>query len=657
MKHLFLLLCIFYSSISFGQNFEYLKVGQDDLNLTQTKLDSNANAVVLREFGTAAIRLDDSYGKLYIDFEYHVRIKILNKNGFEHANIIIPLHTYGDNEDMIQELNATTINYTNGQISFTELDKKKIFKEKKNKYVTLTKFTMPNLAEGSIIEYSYRLHSPGIFNFRNWEFQSSIPKLYSEYIAFIPGLYNYNVSLRGGRKLTSQNAEISSECLRINGRPIDCSKMTYIMKDIPPLIEEDFMTAPSNFRAAINFELSDYITPTGGKKSITKEWKDVDYELMDEKAFGGQIKKKDVFKDMLPDLLKNTTDQLSKAHVIYNYISHNIKRNGFIGIYSENTIKKALETHSGNTADINLALVAALTAADIDAEAMILSTRSNGLINTLYPVISEFNYVIAKVNIDGKSYLLDASEPLMPFGLLPLHCINGQGRVIPQKKPSYWYDLKASQRELTRYNLNAELGKDGKLRGTLTTYSTGYAAFNKRKKILAASSVDEFVEKLDESMSKISILKHEIKNLDSLENPLIENYEIEAPIFQDMNNSPLFFNPFFIERISKNPFNLNERTYPVDLGAATELRISMFIKLPDNYILADRPKELNIGLADNGGRYLCTTTLESGMLNFNQLMQFNKPTYESTDYLSLKELYSRIIQLQKTDIILKREAK
>lgn len=657
MKYLLFTCCLFYSCLSFGQNFDYLKISQSDLNFTKTALDSNANAVVLREFGTASIRVDDLYGGLYIDFEYHVRIKILNKNGFDHANIVIPLHTQNDKEDTIEELNASTINYFNGEISITALDKKKVFKEKKNKYVTLTKFTMPNLTEGSIIEYSYRLHAPGIFNFRNWEFQSDIPKLHSEYIAFIPALYNYNVSLRGSQKLTSQNAAVSRECFRVNGRAIDCSKMTYIMKDVAPLVEEEFMTAPSNFKSAINFELSDYITPTGGKKSITKEWKDVDHELMDEKSFGGQLSKKELFKDVLPGLLKNTTEQLGKAQIIYDYIRHQIKRDGFIGIYSENTIKKALEIRSGNTADINLALVAALTAADLDAEAMILSTRNNGVVNTLYPVISEFNYVIAKVNIDGKSYLLDASEPLMPFGLLPLHCINGQGRVIPQKKPSYWYDVKAGKKDLTRYNLNATLGKDGKLKGTLTTFSNGYAAFHKRNKILAASSIDEFVEKLDEGMSKISILKHDIRNLDSVEHPLVENYEIEALIFQDMNHNPLFFNPFFIEKISKNPFNLNERTYPVDLGAESELRISMTIKIPDHYVLADQPKELNIGLPKGSGRYLCTTELSDGVLTINQLLQFNKPTYEPDEYLLLKELYSRIIQLQKTDIILKREAK
>ncbi len=657
MRYLLFSLIFFCASAVFGQDFEFLKPKQDELILTKTSLDSNASAVVLREFGTASVRIDDNYGNLYIDFQYHVRIKIFNKNGFGHANIVIPQRTYNDKEDLIQELEASTINYLDGQMVFTELDKKKIFREKKNKYITLTKFTMPNLAEGSIIEYSYRLHSPSIFNFRSWEFQSDIPKLHSEYVAFIPALYNYNVSLRGAQKLTSSNAEISRECLRIAGNAIDCSKMTYIMKNIPALIEEDYMTAASNFRSAINFELSDYMMLNGAKKSITKEWKDIDYELIRDKSFGTQIKRKDVFTPILPEILKNTTDQLSQAKAIYGFIKKSIKENGFIGLYSENTVKKAMETHSGNTGDINLALIAALNAAAIDAEALILSTRANGLVSTVFPVISDFNYVVAKVNIAGQTYLLDASEPLMPFGLLPLHCINGQGRVIPLKKPSYWYDLKASQKETTRYNLNADLGKDGKLKGSLTTYSIGYAAYNKRKKIAAAGSVDEFVEKLDESMPKISILKHEINNLDSIENPLIERYEIEMPIFENINNDPLFFNPFFIERISRNPFNLNERTYPVDLGSKTEVRVAIAIKLPENYALAEQPKALSMSLADSGGRYLCNTALEENVLMFNQLIQFNKPIYDPAEYLSLKEFYSRIIQLQKTDIILKRQSK
>lgn len=657
MKYIFTFLTLFCSYALFGQDFEYLKLKQEDLNLSKAPMDSTANAVVLREFGTASVRFDDSYGHLYIDFEYHVRIKILHKNGFDHANIVIPQRVYDDKEDFIQDLKASTINFKNGQLEYTELDHKKIFKERKNKYVTLTKFTMPNLSEGSIIEYSYRMHSPYIFNFKSWEFQSDIPKLHSEFLAYIPALYNYNVTLRGAQKLTSSDAKLSKECLRINGNAIDCSKMTYIMKNIPALIEEDYMTAASNFRSAISFELSDYIQTNGVKKSFTKEWKDIDYELITDKSFGAQIKKNNLFTPILPEILKNTTDQLSKAKAIYEFIKKTIKGNDFIGIYSENTIKKALESRSGNTADINLALIAALNTAEINAEPLILSTRANGEVNSLYPVISDFNYVIAKVDIDGQTYLLDATAPLMPFGLLPLHCINGQGRVIPLKKPSYWHPVKASKKESTRYSLTATLAEDGTLKGSLVTYSMGYAAANNRKNMLAAGSIDQFVEQLDERMPKISIVKHEIVNLDSLELPLIERYEIEVPMFDNMNSDRLFFNPFFIDRVSDNPFNLNERTYPVDLGSEKETRITLSIKLPKNYELAEEPKSLNMALANAGGRYLCATELQDDMLTFNQVLQFNKPVYDPEEYLSLKEFYSRIIQLQKTDIILKKISK
>jgi hypothetical protein len=649
-----LLLSFFSINYSYAQDFEYARITGSDIELKNTQLDSNANAMVIREFGTAAVQLDNATGKTYIDFQYHVRIKIFNKEGFNHGNIVIPLRIYRDDEDEIKELKATTINFVNGQLVKTELDKKKVFNEKKNKYVSLTKFTMPNLMDGSIVEYSYRLYSPYIFNFKTWEFQSDLPKLHSEYIANIPAIYNYNVSLRGAQKLVKQNAELKKECLMIAGNKIDCSKMTYIMKDVPALVEEDYMTAPSNFRSAIYYELSDYVMLNGGKKSITKTWKDVDYELNSDKSFGTQMKRKDVFKELMPQILGKASDNLSKAKAIYTYIGKNIKMNGFIGIYSENNIKTALEKHSGNTGDINLALIAALSAADLDAEAVILSTRANGVVNNLFPIISDFNYVVAKVNIGDKSYLLDATEPLLPFGLLPLHCINGNGRVINLKKPSYWYDLKASQKESTKYILNAELTADGKLKGKLTTYSLGYAALKKRQRIVAANSVDEYVEKLDEQMPGISILKHSIENVDSLDNTLVEDYEIEMKVFDNLNADQSYFNPFFINRITKNPFNLNERTYPVDMGAASEERITMIIKLPANISVIDKPKDMSMALTDNGGKYLASTSMQEDSFVFNEMLQFNKPIYESDEYLSLKEFYSRIIQSQKTDIVFKK---
>ena len=659
MKKIIVLATLYFLSLTtYAQDFTFGENTNSDYNFDRKKIDSNANAVVLKEFGTSRLQLDEASGRLLLIFNYHVRIKIYNKEGFKHANIVIPTHKSGDRQEYVKDISAFTYNLNDGMILATEMDKKAVFDENRSKYISLTKFTLPNIKEGSIIEYRYEMESPFIFNFKTWEFQDEIPKVVSEYVAYIPANYNYNVILRGFQKLSDQKSELSKECLRLSGVAIDCSKMTYNMKNVPSFLTESFMTAPSNFKSAIYFELSDEQLLTGGKRAYTKSWKDVDYELVSDKTLGGMMKRKDAFKELMPSILKNTTDDLSKANAVYNYIKKQLKWNNYYGMNSEDgNIKTILENRIGSSADLNLTLIAALSAANLDAEAVLLSTRDNGIVNKIYPVITEFNYLVAKVNIGDKSYLLDATEPLLPFGLLPLRCINDQGRVINLKKPSYWIDLKANQKSVTNYVLTGKLTTDGKIIGTIHTTTLGYAAFNKRKDIKMHSTIDEYVEKLDEQMPNISITKHEILNVDSVEKPLMEVYEIEFAA-QDKNavsdKDQLFINPFIVNRITKNPFNLNERTYPVDLGANLDERIVINITLPASYNLSEKPKDMAIGLPDGGGRYLLQSNVNDNVISVNQILQLNKAIYQAEEYLYLKEFYSKIIQNQKTEFLLKK---
>lgn len=639
---------------AYAQNFPFGSVTHDDNDFDRNKIDSNANAIVLKEFGTSSIQISDRTGSFELIFEYQVRIKIYNKEGYKQANISITTYKDASREERLNTIKASTFNYENGRFVETTMDKKAIFIENRSKYWTATKFTLPNIKDGSIIEYSYRLESPNLFNFKTWEFQSDIPKVYSEYLAYVPALYNYNVSLRGFYKLSDNKSEISRECLRFSGVSIDCSKIWYVMKDIPAFVEENYMTAASNFKSAIYFELSDWQMPDGRKQSYTKNWRDVDYELTSDKTLGSQMRRKDVFKDLIPSITKNAEDDLGKAKAVYEYIKKQIKWNNYYGTRSEDNIKRALDMRSGNVADINLSLIAALSAANLDAEAVILSTRDNGTVNKLYPVITDFNYLIAKVNIGDKSYLLDASEPLLPFGLLPLRCVNDQGRVINLKKASYWIDLTAFQKSTTSYIMDAKLNTEGKITGTITTHSTGYAAFNKRKEIKEYNSPDEYVEKLDERLPKLQILKHEIQNIDSVEKTLTEIYEIDFSPMDNMGIDDLSFSPFFINPVGKNPFNLNERTYPVDLGSSSDERIIINVALPGKFSLIEKPKDLAIGLPNSGGRYLLKTSIEDNSVSFSQILQLNKAIYQAEEYPYLKEFYSKIIQNQKTILLLKR---
>ena len=646
-----LLLAPFFAA---SQEFEFGKISSEDRLFDKNKIDSNANAVFLNEYGTTRFSFDSETGLMRLIHKYHARVKLFNKESFDAANIVVPIYKSGsgnNDQEYISDIRASTFNDQNGELVETEMSNKGIFLEDKSKYLSLNKFTLPNIKENSIIEYQYTIESPYLFNFKTWHFQTSLPKLNSTYVAYIPANYKYNVSLRGFYKLTENKAELSSGCLRIVGKDMDCSMLTYNMKNVPAFVEEDYMTAPSNYKSAIYFELEEVHYLNGSSQKYTKSWKDIDYELTSNREFGAQMKRKDVFKQILPGIIANSADELQKAKAIFDYIKKQIKWNGYTGKYSETSVKEAMEKRNGNVADINFALISALAAADFDVEAVMLSTRDNGTANKLYPIISDFNYVIAKVNIGENSYLLDATEPLLPFGLLPLRCINDQGRVINLKKPSYWIDLKATRRSSVTHSLFGELTNDGKIVGTITSISSGYDALNSRKEIKRYTSVDEYVEKLDERLTYLKIKDFKITNVDSVEHTLTEEYKVEFSIGEPGQEENRF-SPFFLNAIRKNPFKLNERNYPVDLGAASEERISISIALPDHFKLKEQPKDLSVGLPNQGGRYLLQTKLLNNNLTVNQQLLFSKAIYTSEEYHYLKEFYNRIIQAQKTDIVL-----
>jgi len=645
---LFLIFSIYTNSIA--QTFDFGKVSISDFS--RTDLDSNANAIVLNEFGRSSVFVDDYDNRVKLQHEYHVIIRINNKEGFKKANFEIPSYKRGSYvRDYFDELKAVTYNLENGRIEKTELENKKVFKENYSAYLDLNKFTLPNIKEGSIIEVSYRTLEQDLFNFKTWEFQDDIPKIQSQYIAIIPASFAYNVVLRGPYKLTDQKAEALKEFIFLDGLRMDCSKLTYTMKNIPAFMEEDYMTSPTNFKSAIYYELESIFYPsTGSKKTFSKTWKDVDTGLMNEKTFGGQLKKTDLFKANLATILSPTDTKLEKAKKIYNYINKQIKWNNYLGKYAETGIEKALEKRTGNIGDINLALVTALLAADLEAYPIILSTRRNGTPNGLFPVLSDFDYVIACVDIDGVKYKLDASNLYLPFGQLPLQCLNERGRIIYSKKSSDWFPLTAQESSDVNYILEGALNDQFKIKGKLTISSSGNKALLKRQHIAKFNSLEEYWEKLDEEMPNITLTKSSIQNLEDIDQLLIEEFDVILDVSKQMEQDILVLAPNIIDRISYNPFKAQERTYPVDMGFKSKTLYSVKLTIPDHYEIAEKPQNASLALPESTAKYRYVTQVNGNQLEILQSLAFNKPIFSVDEYFSLKELYSRIIQQQKLDI-------
>ncbi|PRD47830.1 DUF3857 domain-containing protein [Sphingobacterium haloxyli] len=651
MHRLFALILIYHVCFfnTHAQTNELPPITFRDFNIPDSPfIDSASHAVVIIEKGRSDIQVDEGERELRVLHRYGIRIKILNKEGFDRANYVIPLYKIGNKFETVSHIRGYT-HYIDGKIHTVEMEKGAVFHEKVNDFVNLSKFTLPNITENCIIDIEYEIRSPDIFNYRTWKYQDDIPKLYSEYTAIIPAVYNYNVTLTGFYKLTDQKSRLLKDHFLLNGRRFDSSQLTYIMKDIPAFHEESYMLAPKNYKSAINFELMQYYLTNGGREDLTKEWKDVDRELLSNRSFGGQINRENNFKRILPEIYAEDDSEEDKARKIYSYIKRQIKWNKVYGKYSQFGVKEALEKRNGNIGDINLALISACSAAGIEAYPVLVSTRENGLPNTIHPVISDFNYLVVQVRVHGKSYFLDASEENLPFGLLPLRCINGNGRIIYSKKSSEWIKLENEIQAFTHFDIAGKIDDIGQFKGEIRIIYEGLDALNRRNYIRGFSSLDAYIEERMNNSASIKIEEGTVYQLDSLDKNLVESYEISMDFSDNLRGSNFVFNPILINRMTKNPFNLEERNYPVDLGSRQKELYTISVQLPEGFHVERQPKNTGLALPEAAARYTYQSHYGAGTLILKQELSLNKAIYEVDEYFHLKEFYSRIIQHQKVD--------
>ncbi|AJR04925.1 DUF3857 domain-containing protein [Siansivirga zeaxanthinifaciens] len=648
MKTFFTLFLLFLRIVCFSQekyNSENYIVTLDDIKSTTFLKDSTANALVIYE-----------QGKSHVDRnEYHLitvikrKIKLLKREGFDNANIVIPLYITKTRYEEVESILATTYNYVNGKITKTQLEKKDIFTEAYDENHTLIKFTLPNIKEGSVITYSYKLISPFMFNYKSWNFQSEIPKLYSEYNASIPANWDYHVKLIGGKKLFKNESVIEKRCLEVSdGSYADCSNSMYVMKDIPAFIKENYMTTKSNYLARIEYELKTFQDFQGQISNYAKTWETVDKELKIDKNIGKQLSKSVDFDEILPAHIINESDPLKKATAIYQFVQNNFTWNEEFQIFKDVSIKDLLKEKSGNVSSINILLHNLLDTAGIDVKPILLSTRENGLITTIFPVISEFNYLIVQATINGTSYFLDGTDKFISFGDLPFRCLNQFGRTLDLKNGSDWIDIKPGKASTYFYKADLNFEDDQNLTGTVNTKYTGYHAIDTKKRYF--SNKEAYLEDLENKSPYIEINDYEVEN-NILENPdFQETYTIDYDL--NTNAESIYLNPFFKIFFSENPFKLQERTYPIDFGYPDNYFYMVQINLNNKYEVIEKPKEIMISLPNNTGSLRLSCSLLNNSVMLMMKVEFKESIYPPEYYPYLKEFMAKVVDTQKNSIIL-----
>ncbi|GAB4401670.1 MAG: hypothetical protein OHK0053_24730 [Microscillaceae bacterium] len=182
------------------------KISAENLRTKVCPIDSGASAFVVQE-------VDKSYfqimaGRFRLIHEYHIRVHILKKEGYEYANVEIPYYVASSGEkEEVSELKGYTytLNEKNELVK-TKLERDAIFDESDKGNWKVKKFTMPNVSEGCVIEYEYKILSDFFENLREWYFQRPIPVLWSQYEVSVPEYFYYK-KLSGRYESFYQNKE------------------------------------------------------------------------------------------------------------------------------------------------------------------------------------------------------------------------------------------------------------------------------------------------------------------------------------------------------------------------------------------------------------------------------------------------------------------
>ena len=149
-----LLTLLFICQITIAQDYKFGEVSKEELEEKFNPLDSSASATYLYKYRKTFFYYDSNKG-FQLMTEIHERIKIYNQEGFDYATKAINLYKSGSHDETVNGLKAYTYNLENGKIEDTKLKNDGIFEEKTNRYWKKTKFTMPNINDGCIIEYKY----------------------------------------------------------------------------------------------------------------------------------------------------------------------------------------------------------------------------------------------------------------------------------------------------------------------------------------------------------------------------------------------------------------------------------------------------------------------------------------------------------------------
>lgn len=658
MKPIVFIVMLCLATVAWAQtlepNLKWGKPTDEELKMTSYAPDPEAEAVVL--CSETQLRYDLTSGSFKLKRSTKKRIKVLKEEGKDKANGGISYmyngHRLGQCE-YLAKLKATAYNMVEGKLVKTKMEGDMVNHEDVTKTLRLTKFTVPQVTVGTVIEVECEIESDFFSDIDDWVAQDDIPVLYTSFDVTVPEYFSFHVDERGFHTLERKIEDTNMTIAAGSGEGIlHCGGKHYrfVGRNLPALRQKKLLYAPESYGQRVSMELSAIQIPGIMTKYFTADWNDVDKGLLDDDEFGGRLGKNPLKTEMQEAGVATISDPMERIMAIYRLLKDRVKWNEKYNLYAESA-GKVLKERSGSNASINFILINMLKDAGFEAFPAVMRSRDMGFLTVSRATAKEFNTFVVAVKVGDSYSYLDGSIEDGWLDVLPDHMLVDRARIVSKDKSAEWVDLRGVSESKSRSMVKGELQPDGTLNADIQTKFTGLEAASLRHDFRTATDsatfVSELAQKLNCEIESLTLANHH-----GLGPDVERNMHVTKQC--DAAGDMIYLNPWVLNVMSENPLTEEQRTLPVEFPYLYTDNLTSIITLPEGYVVDELPQSLIIKSEDGKLSCLIASSADGSTLSSRCQIQVGKLFFAPEEYPFVKNFLDEVYKRLQDVIVIKK---
>jgi Domain of Unknown Function with PDB structure (DUF3857)/Transglutaminase-like superfamily len=567
---------------------DWLPIPPEQLQMTSEPLAPKAQAIYL-------YRQVDRDDTARVENVY-VRLKILTDEGRSRANVSL---TYDSNREGIGEIRARTVRPDGSVANFDGTIYERATVEARDVRVMSKTFTLPEVEAGSIIEYRFKHRFGSGFVFDSHWILSADLYTKSAQFSLIPYRgYTLRTSTPAGLPAGTQQPKLDHGIFRL------------AVHDIPAFVSEEYMPPAEELQMRVDFV---YLSDAVADKDPASFWKRKGQESF--RSVERYLDMRRVMQDAVAQTVSSGDSPEEKLRKLYARC-HEIRNLSFERARSAQEVEREGSADNHDVADvwkngygsrhqITWLFVAMARAAGIEADPVLVATRSKYFFNPKFENPAQLSSALALVKLNGEEKLLDPGTPFAPFGAMPWAMTGVKGLRL-DKDGGTWIETALPSPADSRIERKAtlKLAPDGSLSGSVTITFNGLQALSRRLDM-----------RNEDDTARVRYLEEGIKTdigsgcLATLGNTpdwisasptLIAQFDVKVPGWATIAGQRAFVPSGVFVGGAKRAFQHTTRIHPVYFHYPSRIEDDIQIELPAGYQITSLPKPFraNIKVAD-----------------------------------------------------------